>query len=306
MRRLRFILPEFFRYAWTTEKARAVWEPRFDAVGAAVSDLQWLTVAAGQRSCGLARFSPDVLMTEAPRWVARGIQFLPVTLEAEGMSRYEAVAPAYVPGRPFRFSIGFGQGENLLSLKTAIIEGDDEAAGRLFGYPPCCREFFQESWRRRGHVDTVWLAATATASGIEGAEIDSGETIRLTQPSLSNILLRGLGIRAVLHLPCRFDCAGSLEFAEQFIEVGKKHGFSQEMDWLRQILSWPMEWSALHGIAEIRTPILKCSMRTDATASTCKVLFSGWALPEEAAAGIGHAYRSPRRNVLTQLTGLSK
>jgi hypothetical protein len=72
------------------------------------------------------------------------------------------------------------------------------------------------------------------------------------------------------------------------------------MDWLLEILSWPVEWSALHGIAEIKTPVLKVCTRTDATPSKYVVRRQGDAYPEEGAKGLTFAYRLPRRPLLTQ------
>ena len=37
------------------------------------------------------------------------------------------------------------------------------------------------------------------------------------------------------------------------------------MQALREILNFPLEWSSLHGIAEIINPIFKISTRSDAT-----------------------------------------
>jgi hypothetical protein len=34
-------------------------------------------------------------------------------------------------------------------------------------------------------------------------------------------------------------------------------GYRAEMDSLRDVFSWPVEWSALHGIAELKTPVIK-------------------------------------------------
>jgi hypothetical protein len=58
------------------------------------------------------------------------------------------------------------------------------------------------------------------------------------------------------------------------------------------MLRWPMEWSALHGIAEIKTPVLKCCLSTDATPTLYRVLVEGSAVPKEAAKGIGHPYKN--------------
>jgi hypothetical protein len=92
-------------------------------------------------------------------------------------------------------------------------------------------------------------------------------------------------------LPCRFDCEATVEVASQSIDIGRRHGFTQEMDWLLEILSWPVEWSALHGIAEIKTPILRVSTRTDAGGTRCTVRWRGTAYPAEGVTGLGFPYR---------------
>jgi hypothetical protein len=42
-------------------------------------------------------------------------------------------------------------------------------------------------------------------------------------------------------------------------------GYPNEMQTLQEILNLPLEWSSLHGIAEIVNPLFKISTRTDAT-----------------------------------------
>jgi hypothetical protein len=85
-------------------------------------------------------------------------------------------------------------------------------------------------------------------------------------PMASNILLQSLGIRAAPHSPCSFDCRETVRLAEDLAAVAAASGYGEEYGWLSSILSWPVEWSALHGIAEIRTPIVKLCTPTDATA----------------------------------------
>ena len=78
--------------------------------------------------------------------------------------------------------------------------------------------------------------------------------IEIPQVSKCNILLRWVGPRIVFHLPCSFDCRPTVELADKFTQIARDAGFHQEMDWLEEMLSWHVEWSALNGIAEIMTP----------------------------------------------------
>jgi MoaA/NifB/PqqE/SkfB family radical SAM enzyme len=75
------------------------------------------------------------------------------------------------------------------------------------------------------------------------------------------------------------------------------------MDWLSEMLSWPFEWSSLHGIAEIRTPILKIAATTDAAAHKHTVQCKGDSYPEEGAAGVVFPYRKPKRLRVTESAG---
>ena len=63
------------------------------------------------------------------------------------------------------------------------------------------------------------------------------------------------------HLPCSFDCKETAQIGEKNLSLLS----SEAKDIGLEILSWPIEWSALHGVAEIKTPILKVSTRTDVT-----------------------------------------
>ena len=91
-------------------------------------------------------------------------------------------------------------------------------------------------------------------------EIDAGA------PFQANILWRWMGPRAVPHLPCSFDCRASVEFANTADGPWPRARITaRRWTWLEEILSWPVSWSALHGIAEVKTPVLKASTRTDAT-----------------------------------------
>jgi hypothetical protein len=66
------------------------------------------------------------------------------------------------------------------------------------------------------------------------------------------------------------------------------------------VLSWPVEWSGLHGIAEIKTPVLKISARTDATAEKYTVRWSGTGYPDEGATGLRFPYRAPARKPMAE------
>jgi hypothetical protein len=142
-------------------------------------------------------------------------------------------------------------------------------------------------------IDTTWPMASATA-----APIDGGPIVEVAGPPEANILWRWMGVRAVPHLPCRFDCPQTAALGRSLVAVGRTGGYGEEMDWLLEILSWPVEWSALHEIAEIKTPVLKLVARTDPTPSKHIVRRLGQTYPAEGARGVAFPYHVRRTSVL--------
>jgi hypothetical protein len=86
--------------------------------------------------------------------------------------------------------------------------------------------------------------------------------------------------------------------AKKLIDIGRAAEYVDEMDWLPEILSWPIEWSALHRIAEIKTPVLKASARTDATPCRYTVRRQGDNYPLEGIRGLNFPYRLPPQRIL--------
>ena len=76
-----------------------------------------------------------------------------------------------------------------------------------------------------------------------------------------NFLLRPMSLSAVPHIPCSFKCMESISQGIKFMNIGRKYGFSEEMDWLKEILSWPMEWSYSNGIEKVKTPFFRASFK---------------------------------------------
>jgi SAM-dependent methyltransferase len=280
--RLDFTLPDFSRFAWVGDAARLRWEPRLERIRLAWSDMEWLSVVDGVRSCALVGLSPEMLSAAIPRWTKLGLSAVAVPMGQQQAHR----------GMTFAAVGGLA---DVIRARSAWAAHENGVIGGLFGYPECCRDFFSDVWVGQRCIDTTWAMAAGTREPTDRVvEIGPGDS------DLANILWRWAGVRAVPHLPCRFDCAASAEFGERMLRVGERAGFSEEVGWIRQILSWPAEWSALHGIAEIKTPILKISTRTDATAGKHVVRWTGSAYPDEGAKGIRFPYRTPSRRTLSE------
>jgi hypothetical protein len=286
MNRLNFVLPEWTRVAWSSQVARQVWEPRVQRVAGAWERVERLAVASDAKPSALQNVRPEDLpgrVTEAARL---GIVALPLGRVASG-GLYSAASRPVGDG-PWSYRVAFTTPDRAATWGEAWSRSDDEAIGQLLGFPACCRDFFGRYWAGQRRVDLTY-AATADAGG------------DVTGPPEANILGRWLGVRLVSHMPCSFGCQASAEIGRRLHEVFTEDD-PEVAAWCLEMLSWPAEWTALHGIAEIKTPIWRVSTRTDATADRLEVRYRGARYPVEGASG--NAFPFERRPTVIPMTSL--
>lgn len=289
--KLPYVLPDYTRLIWHSAAAKAVWGDRLSAINAAWSNTEREAVVVGVRASSLTFVDP-LHLPEVAAWAAvRGLVVLPLGTYGQA-GQYSATSTAVQAGRPWHYRIALtkadliAQWADLWSNKGK--PADNQLIGQLLGYPECCRAFFETVWVQRQGVDTTWQMAEGTPS----ADPHEERTLHVpaSTPREANIMLRWLGVRAVPHLPCSFECAATVAQGQQYLEIMRRIN-PQAADWLLEMLDWPVEWSALHGGAEIRTPVLTISARTDATGEKYLVRKAGNTYPAEGARGLRFPFR---------------
>jgi len=275
MKRLNFHLPELTRRAWVSDEARAVWEPRIQDISHRWSEITWRSIPMGLRACAVVHISADALDAESQRWAEIGLSgvVLP-TLHHRSQDHVE-------------MRVAVGSLDAARQLKRYRDAGDHDGVGALLGFPSCCRRFFRRVWVKEQFIDTTWAMAS------NSVRRPGGTSLEVSGYPACNILHRWIGVRAVQHLPCSFECEPTARLGEQFLTAARQTGFVQEVEWIEEILSWPAEWSTLHGIAEIRSPVLKVVTNSDATRGKYTVRWQGTAYPQEGVAGLQFPYRRP-------------
>jgi hypothetical protein len=240
--------------------------------------MEWLSVAEGVRDAAIVAVAKDELPAALARWSEHGLRSagLPSRL-------------AYVDTVCLLIA---RRGKLQHAYEAWLGRDGTRGAWKEFGYPECCRRLFDEVCVKGGNGDSTW-AMSLPSKAFEGTAVD----VAHGGSPLANVLWRWLGVRAVPLLPCRFNCEAAIRLGEQMLKVGERAGRCEEVKWITEILSWPVEWSALHGIAETKTPILKMATHTDATASKRVVRWLGSRYPSDGATGICFPYRAPRRRL---------
>lgn len=288
------LIPHAARIAWTSDRAQEVWARRLAQIHYAWVRLEELSVLAGLRQCALLTVrSSDVAPKRRLRWLElptiRGAEYLVCGVGDAGTIN------------PSRYVLG--RSSDTERFKDAWLANDVSAIASMLGYPPCCQESLVASGGDGGGhlIDPTWATAARTPK-VTWQEM----TAEIGGPSCTNILWRGLGVRVVPNLPCRFDCHQTISTAAVYLDLADRSSLGEWLAWANQILSWPAEWSALHGIAEVKTPILRMTQSTNATAGKYVLRWKGDAYPEEGARGVQFPYAPPRRPHATASRGFQR
>lgn len=285
--RLNFKLPTFVRLCWANQNAREVWAPRLRRIIRAWADMEWMSVGCGIRACAIIRRDSEELSGSLRKFFASA-GFKAVPLESEddptghSMGKYEQ-----------RDLYAVGSESQINQCKAAWKAEDDQEVGRLLAYPVCCREAYVRRCVVEKWTDPIWLMAANTVVAQDRLDFYA----EIKGAPLTNIIWRTVGVRVLPYLPCQFGCSESIRLGQLFLDLGNNSGFAAEMNWLLEILSWPVEWSALHGIAEIKTPLFKLTTNTDATSRKLCVRIMGQSYPHEGAQGVVFPYKSSARSM---------
>jgi len=245
MNRLDFSLPNFFRMQWANDESRKIWEPRIAKISSAWQEIELAKGAAIQF------ISIDNLIDYAKKLSKMGKIAFPVAKSGISSSGYVSKSEP-VKNNQFEYRVAAISPEDIHKWANAK---DDREIGELLGYPQCCIDFFDKYWNQDKYIDLTWPMVIDTPSN---------EVILQDVLPENNILLRWLGVRPVSHLPCSFYCAATREIAKDNIEAAG-FGFKEEMKWMMELLSIPVNWSAIHGIGEVKTSLFRFCFNTDAT-----------------------------------------
>jgi hypothetical protein len=279
-------LPWFVRRLWVSDKARDTWEPVLTEFAECWRQLEWLSVVEQVRPCATFFVSQKELAAVASLLKDYGLRA--TTLSA---------VVCDLPGgkqKGLRYRAAVGRRRDLPEFSWAWKQGDDRAIGRFLGYPECCCAAFAGAAQATA-ADDIWRMASTTAQAAPGMH-----DVQLALTPETNVLWRSVGLMLTPHVPCRFDCMDSIALARKFVECGRHAGYGSLMDRVIEMLSWPAEWNALNGIAEIRTPVVKLCLPTPPRYEKLTVMLRSDKYPELGAHALqtrltGSARKPPSR-----------
>ena len=273
---------EFVRINWVSDRAKSIWEPIVKEISQFFPLLERESVKHGIRNATIQTISRDEIDTVSAGWVKHNIYVIPLEKVQES-DIYQSSGKALDVDKPWNWKAAIGKFEEVRELVYAYRNQDNKTIGQILGYPDCCIDFFEEVWVKQALLDTS-LPMARGRSQVEDWDINC------------NILLRWLGIRIVSHLPCSFTCEQTGLLGRQMYDLAIDIGRRTTADYLKEMLSWPIEWTGLHGIALVTTPIFRITVRTDMFDSRQEVQLLSEHYPEETEFGLKFPFKIRTHN----------
>jgi hypothetical protein len=268
------VLPEYApRVLWVSDIAQQVWGPRFNRISHAYLQVEKENVARGIRNSYLTPLDSSMLQASREWALANKLELVELGKEGATDHMYSSKSTSYVEGQKFTVRCAFTRPELKDKWVSAWQQMNNDTIGELLGYPKCCRDWFKHYWQENNYIDDILAMYENSNFSTDG-------------PWQLNFFYRYMGVRLVSHMPCSFNCEDSLKIATSNLNLFKELGYEEEVKWIEEILNWPVRWSSLHGICEIRCPVFKLSHKTDFLAEEFSVDKQGDVYPEEGASGV--------------------
>jgi hypothetical protein len=262
-------LPPFRRIVWASEAARDHWQPRIERFPALLGALQCRAVAAGAHDLAVVEPPGPAPDTVAGKFSAP-LDICPLTLAPDDAMRLFGRART-------RVAVGVGAVACRDLTLAQVIE--------LIDCPPCCA----------AAITAIDVTPTDDPARRMVVAEQAGDRapLAVAQPLPgANILWASFHVRPVPFVPCRFDCAAAHAWFGRHAAYLRPDE-APVFDDLAELLGMASEWSVLHGIAELRTPIAKVIHDVDASDVPYVVQLAGNRKPRHFATGLRFPFARP-------------
>jgi hypothetical protein len=273
---------EFVRISWTSDKAKTAWETIIRDANQFFPMLERESVKQGIRNATIQTFPRDDVGKYSYEFAKDNIHVIPID-KVQDSNTYQSSGSSVDESKPWSWKCAIGKFEESRELVYAYKNNDNKTIGDILGYPKCCINFFEETWITQHLLDTSLPMAR-------------GETDIKEWDIYCNILLRWLGVRLVSHLPCSFTCEATGLLGRQMYDLAASVGRRTTADNIKEMLSWPIEWSGLHGIGLITTPVFRITVRTDMFRKNQVVRLHSAHFPMEAEYGLKFPFKTKKYN----------
>jgi uncharacterized protein len=285
---LDFELHAFRRITWVSAEMRATWEPVITGLGELLREylpVVWRRLYPLQ----LCRLYPHKLSRYKHR----------LNTAATVLEIPDELLNRCLPGFDFddrKITVLAGaeeEAQRFMALPALSLSSEDTAVSgetlaalhRALGAPGCCSRFTARLLKDGRRESIRPMAEPENAGG--------GSLRQVAGHFTTNIFLAPMGLRLLRHLPCSPRCKGSIALGKATLAGLRDvcaHNKQPLLDRLQEILSWSYNWSSLHGIAELKSPIFKMIVNSQPLAHKVQVHWQGSREPATGRKGLEFPY----------------
>ncbi len=306
---LDFSMPPFLRLKWVNQQAKIVWEQRIEHIKNSLFRTRYLE-SESQAACQLLAIPENEFTTT--------IDLLTKTYSAFEILLGPGDAVS-LKGLPFTMNKGdylivLGALVQLDLFKENWYAEETEAMLNQLNSASCCDSYFSSSsvvsqkqdfpLQSYNNNNFCESGVGAQCHSLQSSTTTNSDTLSFSEKSfLMNVFWQPLGLSLLDYFPCSSRCTESMELANQlFDKFTMSH--PQEAEWLQEILSWPLEWSTLHGIAEVKTPIVTFCYNATAMGNKVTIELHTSEYPVEGGHGVCFPYKIHHKNIQTPIDPL--
>lgn len=276
--------PSFRRYSWVSSPAQQVWQERLNRIRFALFHMEVHAVSRGMMPVALLSFNGEELSRLSSLCLQNQVAF--VLAHERGRQHFDGCAAV-------------GSFRNLQNYETAVRNADIHSVADLLGYPDCCYQFIKHVTECYA-LDDLTLPSYYNSLQMDTADALNPEKYLLTSHSEINFFWRALGLSLTPMFPCSLNCCSAQAYAIKLLEIGREIGYHAEIAWLTEALRWSLSWTALHGTAELKLPIIKVIYSTDFSTEKVQIELPGSSFPDEGAYGINFPFKQAPRKALSE------
>lgn len=274
-------IPDTTSTLWVSKAAKDFWCPVIAEISSIWREVELTSVLERVREAAILNISPDEMVGFSKRVISNNI-YMTILGKSADTGMYSSRHTEPIGKFTYRIAI---------HKHPEYFEDTQIQAIDRLGYPMCCVANFDTWWNREHYFDLTW---------------PQYENSNQEFSPFCNVLLKCLGVRPVFHLPCGFHCESTIKIAHDIQDLMMAYGMARIADNIKHLCDMPMEWSALHGYAEIRTPIFKIVTKTDATPEEYKFQKPGIFMPVHGASGLAFPFRNTQNVKLTETVSFHK
>jgi len=267
------------KVVWWDTSSKETWEPRMARISKLYNDAELATVLAGMRRVYVYHVNSDGFDRSYEFLRKNNLVYFPTN--KSGI--YQGFSHKHMPveqGKPYMLYGAAVKADDLeagelfteYSLSTPT---NHSGIGRLLGYPECCIKFFESDWGKKS-VDPIFEAALNTKGAKKDSEdLEDATTVEVACHPYCNNMFRYFGGRITPHLTHSLQCEATIKWGEEWIEIMKQID-PEATRWVIELLSMPLTWNCLKGVAIIDTPIFRGVTNSDMTQTRKTVKSLGW------------------------------